>query len=86
VCPSNDPEMLDTDFLNWVRAPRYSNMLECWAIPTAQGDRFGDLPRLDGSDAEIMELVREWSDRLRNHAGGLRIGCGASEVLTLNKA
>ncbi|KAG8747790.1 hypothetical protein FRC10_011235 [Ceratobasidium sp. 414] len=84
VTPGNSQKPLDEDFINWRRSKRLDNMLECWAIPTDKGDLFNDFPRLQHSEHENARLVAEWNDRLQNE--GLRIGCGASTVIKLNKA
>ncbi|KAG8722028.1 hypothetical protein FRC08_007797 [Ceratobasidium sp. 394] len=84
MAPGNNPKPLNEDFLNWMRPKRLDNMLECWAIPTDKGDPFNDFPSLQYSEHESMKLVGEWNDRLQSE--GLRVGCGASTVIKLNKA
>ena len=60
--------------------------MKCWAIPTEEGDKYHDLPPLDGSDVEAMQRVEEWNNRLS--ATGMRIGCGgeSEDMIRLNKA
>lgn len=84
VCKENDGKAMESDFMNYLRAPRLQNILKCWAIPTEQGDRYYDLPPLDGSDVETMQRVKEWNDRLSETR--MRVGCGAQDVIKLNKA
>ncbi|KAG8762895.1 hypothetical protein FRC12_008802 [Ceratobasidium sp. 428] len=83
LAPRNDPAPLDKDFTNWLRPKRTNNFMQCWAIPTDKGDRFWDLPELDKLD-ERSKVVEEWNCRLQSE--GLRIGCGAFDVIRLNKA
>ncbi|KAG9124953.1 hypothetical protein FRC07_009587 [Ceratobasidium sp. 392] len=79
----NDPTPLDKDFTNWLRPKRTDNLMQCWAVPTDKGDKFWDLPQLDQLDTQSVKLVEEWNYRLQDE--GLRIGCGASNVIRLNK-
>ncbi|KAG8762894.1 hypothetical protein FRC12_008801 [Ceratobasidium sp. 428] len=84
VSPGNDPKPLDNDFINWMRSKRLGNMLSCWAIPTDKGDLFNHFPRLQDAEEESAKMVEEWNDRLQNE--GLKVGCGASTIIKLNKA
>ena len=72
--------------LNYMRAPRPQNMLKCWTIPTDKGDRYYDLPPLGELNAETMQRVKEWDDRLGGIGGGMKIRCGGEDVISLNKA
>lgn len=85
LSPKNDPKALDSDFVRYIRASPFGNMIRCWAIPTSQGDRYWDWPQLEGSDSETVKLVGEWNDRLGDRTE-LKITCGASDVLVLNRA
>ncbi|KAF8609043.1 aromatic compound dioxygenase [Ceratobasidium sp. AG-I] len=84
VCRGNDEKWLGSDILNYIRSPRSQNITKCWAIPTEKGDRYYDLPPLDGSNDEMVQRVEEWNSQLS--AMGMRIGCGGEDVIKLNKA
>ncbi|QRV94233.1 intradiol ring-cleavage dioxygenase [Ceratobasidium sp. AG-Ba] len=84
LAPRNDPTPLKKDFTNWLRSERTNNLMQGWAVPTDKGDLFWDLPQLKDSDTEGVKLVAEWNGYLQNH--GLKISCGASDIIKLNKA
>ncbi|QRV79595.1 intradiol ring-cleavage dioxygenase [Ceratobasidium sp. AG-Ba] len=73
----NDPTPLKKDWQVLIQRPG-------WAVPTDKGDLFWDLPQLKDSDTEGVKLVAEWNGYLQNH--GLKISCGASDIIKLNKA
>ncbi|KDN49654.1 hypothetical protein RSAG8_01719, partial [Rhizoctonia solani AG-8 WAC10335] len=84
LCPKNESIGFQTDFLTLIRGPR-ENLIRGWSIPTEKGDRYWDWPQLE-SETEIMKVAEEWNDWLKNQAVEWKISCGASQVITLNKA
>ncbi|KAF8684172.1 Dioxygenase [Rhizoctonia solani] len=85
LCPKNEPTGFQVDFLTMMRGNR-ENMIKGWSIPTEKGDRYWDWPQLESSETETVKLVEEWNSRLASQPDGWKITCGASQVITLNKA
>lgn len=85
LSPKNDPKAFDSDFVRYLRANQLESMMRGWTISTSQGDRYWDWPQLEDSDSETMKLVQEWNDRLSDRTE-LKITCGASEMVVLNRA
>ncbi|CAE6470611.1 unnamed protein product [Rhizoctonia solani] len=84
-CPKNELMGFQTDILTLLRGPR-ENLVRGWSIPTEKGDRYWDWPQLESSETETMKTVGEWNGWLKNQAVEWQISCGASQVITLNKA
>jgi len=86
VCPDNDSKALNTDFLNYIRAPRPHNMNHSWSINRATHGTprpFRGFPNLEPSDLDTLHSIRWWEENilLRN---GLTVVAGARTEIRLN--
>ena len=79
--------------LNWVRKPRFGNLLQSWSIAAANdGKAFKDFPELKPED-EMEKHVEWWNARIAERASGGQSGresapkivAGAQMDILLNK-
>ncbi|OBZ77202.1 Catechol 1,2-dioxygenase [Grifola frondosa] len=65
VCTANNPSDLHPDIVNYLRSPRFSNVVRAWSIPSASnGQPLLDLPELSEEDYDTMKKVDWWNTRL----------------------
>ena len=72
--------------LNYVRAPRFGNMLQCWSIPSATGGtKYKDFPEIT-PDVEQEERIKWWNDRIAERTSeDLQVAAGGQITIVLNK-
>ncbi|THH29683.1 hypothetical protein EUX98_g4494 [Antrodiella citrinella] len=83
LCPNNDPKGMETDFLNYFRAPRRQNMVQSWSVATANSSEpYMGFPELDSSDTDTLNRVKWWNDELAKDE--LKVVAGAQTEIHLN--
>ncbi|KAI0340607.1 aromatic compound dioxygenase [Trametopsis cervina] len=80
VCRGNDSSEMNTDFLNFIRSTRPSNMLHCW---TTKED-FMDLPKLSSDDAGMLEIIKWWNTTLAELGVNAAVIAGAEAEIRMN--
>ncbi|KAJ3556507.1 hypothetical protein NM688_g1990 [Phlebia brevispora] len=86
VCPANDKQGMMKDFLNYMRAPRFGNLLQVWSIPTASGGKTDmNFPQL-ARDPETEKRVEWWNAKMAERSTDkLEVIAGAETKIVLNK-
>lgn len=72
--------------LNYWRAPRFGNMLQCWSAPsTTGGEKYKDFPEI-APDAGQEERIKWWNERMAERSSEkLQVVAGAQTTIVLNK-
>jgi len=90
VCQGNNEDGMNTDFLNYVRARRTDNLLRCWSVPSASGERYNEFPAPPTQDLETSAKVEWWNAELARReivkdGAPLKIVAGGTTEIKLNE-